>query len=115
VAYRQVVEFQAGGASSQVFVRDLRRGRSIFTAGGLATASSGAFDVAVKPTGSLARIEILGRPFEGPVAPYSVIKREKGSDTVLDRGFDVVPDSLQLSGSTLTWMKGQTRHSAPLE
>jgi hypothetical protein len=102
------------GCWASVSVVDLRDGAVLHRVS-LSLALAGSFgsgrgpsDVELKDNGSVAWIAGSGSPWEVGVI-------DAAGERVLDRGRRIQSDSLTLTGSTLTWRKGDQTHSAMLD
>jgi hypothetical protein len=114
--YAAFVEETSGHPS--VRVRDLRDGRLVSD---LALTMSEHFgeprvtDLELKPNGSVAWLVRLPYTFGPPSNSVEVIAVDANGRRLLDSSDDVVPDSLTLDGSTLSWINAGVTHSATLD
>jgi hypothetical protein len=78
--------------------------------------AGGVSDLVVSPHGTVAWIAYSGRHGQGGSTSYKVQKADfSGATSTLDEGPAIVPGSLSLNGTTLTWVKEGRTASAVLQ
>jgi hypothetical protein len=109
------VECGNSNCISTVETRDLRDGKLVHeepaTTGGLPGNSTRVPDLVVKSNGSLAWIVDIGSSVG---SDRQVVAVDSAGRRVLDSGGTIDPESLTLTGSTLSWTKAGAPHSASL-
>jgi len=111
----------------RVTVRELRRGRFARDATAAVASRLGATrvtDLRLKRNGSVAWITQT-IPYDVPLVPYrfpgdelpdyEVGKSDRAGQALLDKGHDITPSSLSVSGATVSWSKGGSTYSAHLD
>jgi hypothetical protein len=117
VAYAESSCEGLGPCLSDVFVRDLRTGKKVFE-GPQGLPFDNVSDIALKQTGAVAWI---ARPTPGgygspePTGPTTLWASDSQGFRELDSGGGVGLTSLELSGSTLTWVKDGVSKTATLD
>jgi hypothetical protein len=116
VAYRESSCEGLGSCLSDVFVRDLRTGKKVFE-GPQGVPFDDVSDLALKETGAVAWIAQPegGDGVSPPGAETTLWASDRQGFRVLDSGDGIGLRSLELSGSTLTWVKDGVPSSATLD
>jgi hypothetical protein len=116
VAYRESSCEGLGSCLSDVFVRDLRTGKKVFE-GTQGVPFDNVSDLALKETGAVAWIAQPegGDGVSPPGAETTLWASDRQGFRVLDSGEGIGLRSLELSGSTLTWVKDGVPSTATLD
>jgi hypothetical protein len=116
VAYRESSCEGLGGCLSDVFVRDLRTGKKVFE-GPQGVPFDNVSDLALKDTGAVAWIAQPegGDGVSPPGAQTTLWASDRQGFRVLDSGDGIGLRSLELSDSTLTWIKDGMPRTATLD
>jgi hypothetical protein len=111
------IECGVGSCFSVITVRDLRDGSVLRNAAVSPAPVPGqpapAESLVLKANGSVAWI-VDRAAFMGSPRSIDVVAEDTAGRRILDSGLDIDPQSLALTGSTLTWQKGGTTRSATL-
>jgi hypothetical protein len=107
-----------GYAKATLNVADLVRGARVFHWANPKATDGSICDLVLRPSGSVAWIDLLEPPQYPNEDRYSLAVKSHargGPTSLVDHGRGIKTDSLELSGTTLSWSKEGANRRAPLD
>jgi hypothetical protein len=110
--------FEIDTATTEVLVRDLASGRVLRDVAAIHRPLPEAYQavdaIVLRPDGAVAWIAQISSVIRRGSGGLAVVAVDAHGERLLDSGAAIVPGSLRLRGSTLTWRDGSRLRSAPL-